>query len=322
MPNAVVPTVVSTPDINRGTTNIQLPAEVSQEIWAKVLEESVFMRLADKVDMPGSGKTIQTITGEPEAEWVDETAPKPVSTHSFGKKSVTPYKLAVIEPFSMEFMRDKKKLYNECVRRLPKALSKKFDSTIISTTAPGSGFDVLGGCTKVSLLEDRANGITAYDRFVTIDGIIAAADGIMNGIALATQGKSLVLGAKDGQGHPLFTSGVESNTVGNILGSKVIVAKGVYKAGTAASGTSGQEGYVAGIPAIVGVAGDWDDAQYGTVEGIKMDVSKEATLITEDGIISLFQQNMVAVRVEIEVGFVVKDASEFVLLTGNVPSAA
>ena len=318
---ATVPTVIEDPNINRGTSNIVLPAEVSQEIWAKVLEESVFMRLATKTEMPGSGKTIQTITGEPEADWVDETDPKPVSTHSFGKKSITPYKLAVIEPFSMEFIRDKKKLYNECVRRLPKALSKKFDSTVIGTSAPGSGFDVLGSCTKVSLLEDSSNHITAYDRFVAIDGTIAAADGIMNGIALATQGKSLVLGAKDGQGHPLFTPGVESNTIGNILGSKVIVAKSVYKAGTAASGTSGQAGYVAGVPAIVGVAGDWDDALYGTVEGVKMDISKEATLITDDGIISLFQQNMVAVRVEIEVGFVVKSTSEFVLLTGNIPTA-
>ena len=37
--------------------------------------------------------------------------------------------------------------------------------------------------------------------------------------------------------------------------------------------------------------------------------------------ISLWQNNMLAVRFEIEVAFAVKNAAEFVLLTGDTPSA-
>ena len=99
-------------DINRRTTNVLLPAEVSAEVWGATLEESAFMRLARRINMPGSGVDIQTITGEPSADWVDETALKPVATHTFGKKTIRPYKLAVIEPFSNEFRRDKAALYN------------------------------------------------------------------------------------------------------------------------------------------------------------------------------------------------------------------
>ena len=291
-------------DINRGTTNVALPQEVSAEIWAKVLEESAFMQLARKIAIPGPGITVQTITGEPEANWVDETAAKPVSTHAFGKKVIKPYKLAVIEPFSNEFRRDKAALYAECVRRAPKALGKKFDGTIVSTSAPGTGFDVLGNCEKVSLIPGA--GATVYDQFLTVEGKIADADGIMNGIALAPKGKSIVLGAVDSIGHPLFTPGVGSNSIGNILGAPVSVKKGVY---VAAAGDS---------PAIVGVAGDFEDAVWGSVEGIKMAISDQATLtLADSSTINLWQQNMFAVRFEIEVAFAVKSASEFVLLTGS-----
>ena len=291
-----------------------MDADVSREIWAKTLEESAIMQLARRINMPGAGVDIQTITGEPVADWVDETAAKPVSTHTFNKKTVRPYKLAVIEPFSEEFRRDKSALYDECVNRLPKALAKKFDQTVIGTTAPGTGFDVLGSATKVSLIPP--NGKTVYDQFIAVDALISEADGIMNGIALAPQGKSLVMGAVDTVGHPLFTAGVSSNTVGNILGAPVSIKKGVYKAGTAGS---------PGTPAIVGIAGDFEDAVFGTVEGIKMAVSDQASLTIGSGnsaqTISLWQNNMIAVRFEIEVAFAIKDINEFALLTGATPSA-
>ena len=297
-------------DVNRKTTNVILDPDVSAEIWAKTLEESAIMQLARRINMPGSGVKVQTIVGEPEAQWVDETAAKPVGTHTFGQKPITPYKLAIIEPFSDEFRRDKAALYQECINRLPRALAKKFDETVMGTTAPGSGFDTLGGAQKVSILTNQ------YAQFVAIDSLISDADGIMNGIALSPKGKSLVLGAVDGQQRPLFTAGVGSNTVGDILGAPVQVRKGVYVAGAAGS---------PGTPAIVGVAGDFTDAVYGTVEGIQMAISDQATLTVGSGAsattINLWQQNMFAVRFEIEVAFAVKDINEFVLLTGATPTA-
>ena len=299
-------------DISRQTSNVALPADVAQEIWAKAVDTSAFMQLARRINIPGTGTTVQTITGEPTANWVAETNAKPLSAHTFGKKAITPYKLAVIEAFSMEFMRDKKGLYDECVRRLPAALSKKFDSTIMSASAPGSGFDVLGtGVSAVSLLPDT--GVTVYDRFVAADAAISAADGIMNAIALAPQGKSIVIAATDQTGRPLFTPGVQSGTVGNILGADVAIAKGVYKAGAAGS---------PGTPATVGVAGDFSGVVWGSVEGVQMAVSDQASLVDGSGnTIHLWQDNMLAIRFEIEVAFDVMDKSQLVLLTGVVPSA-
>ena len=286
-------------NISRHTSNVILDPEISAEIWAGAISQSAFMQLANRMTIPGNGVKIQTITGEPSAGWVDETNAKPVSFHSFGNKTITPYKLAVIEPFSDEFRRDKAALYAECVRRLPGAIARKFDSTIMSSSAPGSGFDVLGtGVSSVGI-----GGSDVYGAFVGIDGTISAADGIMNAIALAPQGKSLVLGATDQVGRPLFTAGVQSNTVGSILGANVAVTKGVY---------------VSGTPAIVGVAGDFSGVRWGMVEDIKIAISDQATLTYNDGsdhTLNLWQMNMFAVKVECEVAFAVMDKSQLVLLT-------
>ena len=297
-------------DISRQTSNVALPADVAQEIWGKAVEGSAFMQLARRINIPGTGTTVQTIAGEPTANWVAETNAKPVSSHTFGKHVITPYKLAVIEAFSSEFLRDKKGLYDECVRRLPAALGRKFDSTIMGSTAPGTGFDVLGtGVSAVSILAGQST--TTYGQFVAVDGAISAADGIMNAIALAPQGKSIVLGATDTTGRPLFTAGVGSNTVGAILGADVAISKGVYVAGAAGTST----------PAVVGVAGDFSGVVWGSVEDVQMSVSDQATLTSGNTTINLWQDNMVAIRFEIEIAFGVMDKNQLVLLTGVTPSA-
>jgi hypothetical protein len=205
---------------------------------------------------------------------------------------------------------------------VPALFGQKFDATAMGTTAPGTGFDVLGGASKATILPDATNNIDVYDRFLAVDSTIGAADGIMSGIALAPQGRSVVLGAKDGQGYPIFTPGVQSGQLGNILGAGVSVKKGVYVAGTASSGAGD-----AGTPAIVGIAGDWDEAAYGVIGTLTGSISEEATLSYTDAnsqtvTLALWQQNMFAIRFEIELALMVRDINKFVLLTGAVPTGA
>lgn len=296
--------------ITRATSTVALPVDVSEEIWAKTLEESVFMQLARHITIPGTGVSVQTITGEPTANWVTEADAKPLGDHTLGKKTITPYKLAVIEAFSDEFRRDKAALYAELVRRLPYALSTKFDATIMGTSAPGTGFDVLGGATKVSLIPGQ--NATVYNQLLTVDTNISTAGGIMNGIALAPQGRAKVLSAVDGDGRPMFTAGFQTGTIDNILGAQVVTKTGVYVAGTAGN---------PGTPAIVGIAGDFNKAAYGTVEGVKIAISDQATLTSSNTSINLWQNNMFAVRAEVEVAFAVESTNFFNLLTGDTPSA-
>ena len=270
-------------DISRPT----LPASISQDIWAKALEDSAVMSLAQRVELPGNGLAIPVITGEPTADWVEETGVKPVSNSTVAIKTMQPYKLAVIETVSKELMDDMPRLYNALRERLPFALAKKFDQTVFGTTAPGSNFDVLGGATAVAL------GTDAYSALVTVDGNIATAGGVMDGIVMSPQGKTVLLNSKDGAERPLFIDTVANSTIPTILGAPVHYSRGVYAAGN---------------PAQLGFAGDWTHAKFGTVDGIEISVSDQATLGKGESALNLWQQNMVAIRAEFRVGFVAETA--------------
>ena len=306
-------------DLNRTSSNVQLPVEVSAEIWANTVEASAVMTLARRITLPGPGVKVQTITGDATADWVDETDEKPVSRASLGSKTITPYKLAVIEPFSNEFRRDLPALYAELARRLPFALAKKFDETVFTGTAPGSGFDVLSSATAIAI-KPGTGANTTYKGLVAADTSVTAAGGMISGWALAPQARQYLLGAVDGQNRPLF---LDSTAVGgrglSLLGAPTQTVKAVYKAGT---------------PNQIGVAGDWTEAMFGTVEGVQVSVSDTASItdgtteLTTSGsdtvdipnVVNLWQRNMFAIRAEIEVGFVVRDTDYFVRLTDGTVS--
>ena len=280
--------------------DIALPTELSNEIMQKTQEQSAVMQLARQIALPGRGLTIPVIAGDPTAAWVDETDAKPVSTPTLSQKVMSAYKLAVIVPFSMEFRRDAAALYDALVQRLPGALAAKFDNTVFFGTAPGSNFDTFAACTAQNI-----GSSNTYAGLVAADGDIAVHGGIMNGIVLSPAGKSTLLGALDGDNRPLFINSVAEGAVPMVLGARAVLCKAAYKAG--ASGTPS-------TPNKVGVAGDWTQAVYGTVEGVRNTYSEDAALTINSTLTSLFEHNMFAVRAEIEVGFRA-DTSCFNLLT-------
>ena len=282
-------------DINRST--IALPTEVSSKILAKAQESSAVMKLAQPIALPGLGLTIPVITGDPEAEWVTETGKKPVKRGTLDKKVMQAYTLAVIVPFSNQFKRDMSGLYNAIISRLPNALAKKFDATVFgNASAPGSNFDTLAACTAQSF------GSDPYTALVSADADIAAHDGIANGYVISPAAKSKLLLSKDNDGRPLFINSVAEGAIPMILGNPTYQSKAVYK-----NVSSGND--------VIGVAGDWTQAFYGIAQNLNLSISDQATLTDADGsVINLWQQNMFAVRAEIEVGFVA-DTTAFNLLT-------
>ena len=280
-------------------SNIQLPNAVSSEILQKTKEASAIMRLARKVTLPGNGVQIPMITGDPEAQWVTETGAKPVSNPTLDKKIMQAHKLAVIVPFSNEFRRDAAALYRALVDRLPGVLAKKYDATVFFGPESGSlaNFDDLSAVTAQSLQS------SVYGGLVNADTDISEQGGTINGYAFSPQGRGMLLGALDGVNRPIFINNVSESAIPRILGALTYFTKGAYKAGSVAAGSD------AAVPDIVGFAGDWSHAMWGTVEGVQIDVSDQATLTYTDALnqevtLNLWQNNMFAVRAEIEVGFV------------------
>ena len=288
-------------DLKRSTSGVVLPAQVSSEIWASTQETSAVMAVSRQISLPGSGITIPIVTGDSVAGWVAESAEKPVSHATIGSKNMTPYKLAVIETFSMEFRRDLPGLYAELARRLPGALAKKFDETVLAGTAPGSGFDVLSGAPALTV-----DGTNTYADLAAVFSAVAAAGGNLSHWVANPSFEGLLLSQVATDGRPLFVpDATTSGRVGSIFGRPVYSTSGALKVNADDTDTA--------------VAGDFaNSAIYGTVEGVQVDISDQATVNDGGTQVNLWQRNMFAVRAEIEVGFIARNVNHFVRINDGV----
>ena len=288
-------------DVNRTTTGIKLPQDVLNEVWQSTIAASFVMNHARRMSVPGTGTNVNIITGDPTPGWVTESTEKPVSTPTFNNKTLTPYKLAVIVPFSNEFRRDAAALYSAVQERVPAVLARKFDETVFFGAAPGSNFDTLSGVDGVDLEAAPADAINGAMTEIMVEG------GTADAIALAPQGYGILTGAKNSDGS--LTFGGSYNSTGRItpFGLPVDVTSAAYKAGSSAANT-------------VGFIGDWSKSIVGIVEDIHVDISNQATINDGSKQINLWQRNMFALLCEMEVGFIVESTDYFKKFTDTYPA--
>lgn len=278
-------------DLQRGSTNLALPADLSAEILGKMQEQSAVQRLARQITMPGNGSAIHVVTSDPTAAWVAESAEGSASNSAVTTKVLRGYKLQVISTFSEELTRDAAALYDSLLGRLPGILARKFDNTVLNGTAPGSDFDVLTAATGVAITAG-----STYGGLVTAVTGIANASYDANGFIIAPQAEALLLGEVDGNDRPLFIDNAQNGAIGSLLSRPVLKTPAAYKDTTTD---------------LLGVVGDWSQAVWGTVGGVNVKVAREASI----GDLDLFAAGMVAVKAEIEVGFRVSSTDAFRQLT-------
>lgn len=296
-------------DVSRLTNGVILTPEMSSEIWTDSIKQSALTQLATRVNLPGKGVKWQTLNAPNAAEWVGETAEKPVVAPSFGSKTMIPYKLAQIITVSEEFTRDAANLWNAVQAQASEAIAQAIDKTFLAGTIPlpgTDGVDTLAGAQTVSVKNGK------YVDFVKIATTVLDNNGDLNGIAITNKGLSKFLSAVDENGRPLMVPGVGSAELGSAFGARMIKSPWGYKAAVKAS-TSPK---VDAAPEVLGVAGDWTQAYYGTVQGIRIKMTDTATVKKGSDTINLWQRNMIAFLVEAEVGFIVRDKSKFVVITG------
>lgn len=296
-------------DVSRLTNGVILTPEMSSEIWTDSIKQSALTQLATRVNLPGKGVKWQTLNAPNAAEWVGETAEKPVVDPSFGSKTMIPYKLAQIITVSEEFTRDAANLWNAVQAQASEAIAQAIDKTFLAGTIPlpgADGVDTLADAQTVSVKNGK------YVDFVKIATTVLDNNGDLNGIAITNKGLSKFLSAVDENGRPLMVPGVGSTELGSAFGARMIKSPWGYKEAVKAS----TDPKVNAAPEVLGVAGDWTQAYYGTVQGIRIKMTDTATVKKGSDTINLWQRNMIAFLVEAEVGFIVRDKSKFVVITG------
>lgn len=301
--------------------------EQAAAIFERARELSVVQRLAQQVPLGPSGVNIPVITGRPSAAWVAEGAQKPASQGALGLVTMAPKKLAAILVVSQETVRiDPGKYVSVMEGALAEAFALAFDSAALhGTSTPFSTY--IDQTTKtVNLLDSAATHIAdpalggVYNALVGLQSkegtpklsalsqLVQDASAPLSrkrrltGFAFDLVAEPILNGSVDSQGRPLFVPGsaIQSPNVaiqpGTIVGRPSVLSENV------------------GSGAVVGYAGDWQQAAWGVIGGINFAVSTETSVTINGALVSLWENNLVAIRAEAEYAFVVNDVKSFVKL--------
>jgi HK97 family phage major capsid protein len=280
--------------------------ELAGPIFDEAAKGSAAMSLMKKVPLGASGQAFPIVTGKPSAQWTAEGAKKHTTEASLGLVTMQPKKLTAIAVASQEVIRANPGGYSETLAGLlAEAFARAFDLAVFyDKGGDGTGTGPFGTSlwsTTKSVTLGATAGANVYDDIVKAMGLNlqGTPKKQVNGFAFDTGFEVDLLTTKDTAGRPLFAEASYDGLIpalrsGSILGRPSYLHENV------------------GLEKTVGFAGDWTKAAWGTVGGITMDVSTEATVTIGGQLVSLYEQNLVAIRAEAEYGFALADKEAFV----------
>lgn len=277
-------------------------------IFESARRQSVVQQLARKVPLGINGEEIPVVTGKISAGWVAEGAAKPASKGTMALKTITPKKLAAIAVVSAEVIRANPGGYVDEIRpQMGEAFATAFDSAALrGTSSPFGAGNNLEASTKAVEL---GTGTTIHNDIVAGLSLLVNDGKKLNGFAFDDVVEPTFLNAVDGNNRPIYLETPLEDTApaarrGRLIGRPTFMGEGVAEA---PSGTY-----------TVGYGGDWMQAVWGSVGGISYRVSTEATVTINGTLVSLFENNLVAILAEAEYGWLVNDPQAFVKYTETV----
>ena len=282
-----------------------LTRDQSEAIFERAANESVVQRLARRVPLGINGQSIPVVTGKVSAGWVAEGAQKPASQGTMALKTMDPKKLAAIAVVSAEVVRANPGGYMDLLRpQIAEAFATAFDAAALHGTSSPFSTNLDTGSSTQEFTGTSPAFTAVYDDLNAGLSTLVNAGKKVTGWAFDSRMEPVFNGAKDTAGRPIW---IDSPTVdqvgpireGRLFGRPAFTGDGVYAA----------------TPKIYGYAGDWSQVAWGAVGGISYKVSTEASVTINGALVSLFENNLVAILAEAEYGFLVNDAASFVKFT-------
>lgn len=280
--------------------------ELAGPIFDEAAKGSVAMSLIRKVPLGASGQAFPIVTSKPTANWTAEGTKKHTTEAGLGLVKMEPKKLTAIAVASQEVIRANPGGYSETLKALlADAFARAFDLAVFHNKGgDGTGaspFETSLAATTKAVTLGATAGANTYDDIVKAMSLNLQDTNKkkVTGFAFDTGFEIDLLNAKDTAGRPLFAEAAYTGAVpalrsGSVLGRTTYMHENV------------------GVDKTVGFAGDWAKCSWGTVGGITMDVSTEASVTIGGELTSLYENNLVAIRAEAEYGFVVADKDAFV----------
>jgi len=283
-----------------------IPAEQGGLIIEDVIQGSTVMKLAKNEPMTAPKKNFSFKAKGAGAYWVSETEVIKTSTVEWLTASMTAEKLAVIIPFSKEFLRyTAKDFFNEVKPLIAEAFYQTFDlAALFGTNSPfathTSGKSIFTGATEEGNTVAAGTGTTLQDDVFALMALIESGGFDPNGMASINGFKQDLRTAKDVNNNRLYTD------LNNIEGLPVTYANNASWDATKAEA----------------LMGDWDYARYGILQGIEYAVSEDAQLSSVVGAdgkpINLFERDMFALRATMHIGYMNVKPDAFGALTPDI----
>lgn len=280
-----------------------LTREQSEAIFEKAERISVVQQLARKVPLGINGQAIPVVTGKVTAGWVAEGAVKPASQGTMALKTMDPKKLAAVAVVSAEVVRANPGGYMDLLRpQIAEAFALAFDAAALHGTASPFSTNMDTGSSTQEFTGVTPAFTSVYGDLNAGLATLVNADKDPTGFLFDKRFEPILNGALDTAGRPLFTSPTYEDgnrSRGSLLGYETVIGKGVF----------------ANTPKIYGYLADWSQVAWGAVGGISYKVSTEATVTINGALVSLFENNLVAILAEAEYGFLLNDPASVVKYT-------
>lgn len=284
---------------------------LAQDYFAEVEKTSIVQQIARKIPMGPTGVRIPHWTGDVTARWVGEGEQKPVTKGDMTKQDVVPHKIATIFAASSEVVRANPANYLNTMRvKVAEAIALAFDRAVLH------GINSPFGASIAETSKTVALGPNAY--LSLNDGLkLLLNDGKKwTGTLFDNLAEPVLNGSVDNANRPLFLEATYQDINAPFRAGRVI-GRPTYLSDHVGDGAAGP---------VIGFQGDWSQVVWGQIGGLSYDVSDQATLDLSangdgSGIVSLWQNNLVAIRVEAEFGVLVNDPEAFVTLTGDGAAA-
>lgn len=268
-----------------------IPDKYNELILKDVMENSKVMQLAKYEEMDSKEKKFEYFAKGPGAYWVGEGEKIKTSKPQWLTAKMVAKKLGVIVPCSRELLTYKvSDFFDKMKPKIAEAFYKKFDDAVILNVD-----NPFPQSLEESVMENGnsiSTGLT-YDNILALEDILSDGDFDVNAFISTKKNRSTLRNVQK------IENGVVVETlydrVSNTLDGYPVVDLKSLEKGTL-------------------YAGDFDYMYYGIPYGMSYKISEEAqlsTLTNEDGTpVNLFEQELVALRVTMDVAFmIVKDTA-------------
>lgn len=284
--------------IDRTGAEALISEEVSNEIIQGVAEQSTVLRMGRKLpNMSKKKYRMPVLDMLPIAYWVNgDSGFKQTSKMAWKNKFITAEELAVIIPIPEAVLDDADyDIWGEVKPRAVEAMGKKVDGAILfNADKPDTWRDgLVKGATDAGNVVTLGASDDLYDKIMGEDGVIAKVEeagffpsGHMADVTM----RAKLRGLKDSTGQPIFKSDMQGSTTYSLDGSPMDFPR---------NGAFDKE------QALM-ITGDFAQLVYSIRQDVTYKLLTEATIVdpsTKEVIYALAQQDMVALRIVMRLGW-------------------